>query len=110
MLVLSNAVHPGVVATGFVTSNAARTFGPVLGALIGFFAWLRNQLLALSVEDGARTQLYAAVSPAVATGGGYYVPIAQRSPPPHALAQDASFGAALWDFSNALCSSPLHPG
>lgn len=100
--VLSNAIHPGVVATGFVTDNARRSFGPLLGALVGCFVWLRNLVAALSVEDGALTQLYAAASPAVRSGGQYFVPVAQVVRAPHPLATDPAFGAALWDLSVAL--------
>lgn len=97
--VLSNAVHPGIVATELVTANATANFGSALGLLIRGVMTLRNQLMAYSVADGALTQLFAAASSRVTAGGGYFVPIAQPWPPAHPLASDAEFGARLWEFS-----------
>ncbi|KAL1528035.1 hypothetical protein AB1Y20_009404 [Prymnesium parvum] len=100
--VLSNAVHPGIVATGLVTDNARNNFGPVLGFLIEVVMGLRNKVMAYDVTDGALTQLYAAASHNLTTGGGYYVPIAQPWRIAHPLGDDEAFGKALWTFSEEL--------
>ena len=57
---------------------------------------------AYDAARGALTQLYAAASPQLRSGGGYYVPIACRWRTAHPLAEDGAFGARLWAFSEEL--------
>jgi NAD(P)-dependent dehydrogenase (short-subunit alcohol dehydrogenase family) len=107
--VLSNAIHPGIVATELVTSNAQRNFGWALGGVIQAVMGLRNRLMAYDVVDGALTQLFAATSPSVQTGGGYYVPIAQPWRTAHPLADDETFARQLWDFSEVTLARAPDP-
>ena len=107
--VLSNAVHPGIVATELVTGNAHANFGWLLGSVIAGVMGLRNKLMAYDVTEGALTQLYAATSPALTTGGGYYVPIAQPWRIAHPLGDDVDFGSALWVFTEELLARPAEP-
>lgn len=100
--VLSNAVHPGVVATPLVTGSAIANFGRWFGAILWLLASVRNALFAYDVSTGALTQIYAAVAAELRTGGGYFVPVAQPCRSAHPLAQDEGFGRQLWDFSAAI--------
>ncbi|KAL1520543.1 hypothetical protein AB1Y20_022119 [Prymnesium parvum] len=104
--VLSNAVHPGIVATGLLTANVQDNYGPLLGRVVGPLVRLRNKVLAYEVADGALTPLYAACSPSLRTGGGYFVPIAQPWRISHPLGTDKEFGRALWTFSEELLARP----
>ena len=85
-----------------MTGNAHANFGWLLGSLIAGVMGLRNKVMAYDVTEGALTQLYAATSPALATGGGYFVPIAQPWRIAHPLGDDVDFGSALWTFTEAL--------
>ena len=108
--VLSNAIHPGIVATELVTGNAQANFGWLLGGLIAAVMGLRNKFMAYGVTDGALTQLFAASSPSLTTGGGYYVPIAQPWRVSHPLGEDETFGRALWSFSEKMLRRPNAEG
>jgi hypothetical protein len=109
-MVLSNAIHPGIVATELVTGNAQANFGWLLGGVIAAVMGLRNKIMAYGVTDGALTQLFAASSPSLTTGGGYYVPIAQPWRVSHPLGEDEPFGCALWSFSEEMLSRPNADG
>jgi NAD(P)-dependent dehydrogenase (short-subunit alcohol dehydrogenase family) len=86
-----NALHPGWVATGFGGNNGWR------GNLLQFAA----RLLALGPEEGARTTVYLAASPDVASiSGRYFVKEkAVRSSP---ASYDEAAGQRLWELSGTL--------
>mmetsp|Transcript_11400 Transcript_11400/g.24371 ORF Transcript_11400/g.24371 Transcript_11400/m.24371 type:complete len:367 (+) Transcript_11400:104-1204(+) len=110
--VLSNAVHPGIVASEFITANARRNFGDAVGLLLAAFVRARNSILAFSVEQAADGVLYAAVSPEVNSGGKFFWPIGHaESPMKHPLLHREGFGAELWAKSENLaqlaCRSEL---
>ena len=105
-LVLSNAVHPGVVATEMLRpGNFASMLGPSLGRAAWLVAQARNLLFAYSPRTAAVTVLYAAAADEVEAErltGALLVPIATRWTPHHPMATDAAFGRALWDHSERL--------
>mmetsp|Transcript_15265 Transcript_15265/g.47692 ORF Transcript_15265/g.47692 Transcript_15265/m.47692 type:complete len:365 (+) Transcript_15265:134-1228(+) len=109
--VLSNAVHPGVVATELLREgNFQRMLGAALGSAAFRLAQLRNALFAYTPVEAARTVLYCAVSPDVeraAFRGAFFVPIARQWPARHPKASDPQFGAALWGFSERLIADAL---
>lgn len=120
--ILSNAVHPGVVATCMIRKqNVAAMFNSACGSgwageVCGSVAWaaaqLRNAVLAYSPRTAALTVLYAAFSPDFGAGGtpttgALLVPVATSWQPRHLLATDPDFGARLWLFSERLVGSSL---
>mmetsp|Transcript_129716 Transcript_129716/g.361291 ORF Transcript_129716/g.361291 Transcript_129716/m.361291 type:complete len:390 (-) Transcript_129716:96-1265(-) len=109
--VLSNAVHPGVVATHLLREDNFRAMlGGGLGALAFRLARWRNTLFAYSPATAAATVLHCAASPElerVPVRGALFVPVAKRWPPRHHKAGDAAFGAALWRFSEQLVAEAL---
>ncbi|KAF0695940.1 hypothetical protein As57867_013239, partial [Aphanomyces stellatus] len=83
-----NAVHPGGVATDLM-----RDFNWFVRAIAKPFL--------VSPDDGAKTQLYVATSPAIETNewrGRYFVPTADLSEST-AFGQDAELAKRLWDYS-----------
>ena len=109
--VLSNAVHPGVVATELLRAdNFASMLGPVAGRIAWLVAQARNFICAYSPETAALSVLYAAAAPEVfdrSITGELIVPIATRWPAHHPAATNASFGAALWEFSERVAREAL---
>jgi NAD(P)-dependent dehydrogenase (short-subunit alcohol dehydrogenase family) len=111
--ILSNAVHPGVVATRMIRkANLAAMMGQVGGSVAWGLARLRNALLAYSPRTAALTVLHAAFSPELEAGvipttGALFVPVATRWQPRHPLATDPDFGARLWMFSDGLVKGSL---
>jgi NAD(P)-dependent dehydrogenase (short-subunit alcohol dehydrogenase family) len=94
--VTANALHPGVIRSGFARGGDAT---PVLAAT---FALTRPFLL--SPRQGARTQVFLASSPDVASvSGEYFVHRRPRLPSPAAL--DADLARWLWDQSADLVAS-----
>jgi NAD(P)-dependent dehydrogenase (short-subunit alcohol dehydrogenase family) len=92
--VTANALHPGFVATSFFSSDAMkRPTGRLMGLAAGLFA--------IRPEEGAKTSIYLATSPAVAdvTGGYFY-----RSQPaePSPAARDDEAARRLWQLSEEL--------
>jgi len=86
-----NALHPGVVATGFGKSRPG---------LMNLVHRLAAPLL-LSPEQGADTLLYLATSPEVeGRTGGYWVGWKERSP--SRRAQNDEDARRLWEISEAL--------
>ena len=104
--ILSNAVHPGVVATEMLrVGNFEAMLGKPLGALAWNFAQLRNQLFAYSPETAARSVLFLIGSDEVeaqSLTGRLVVPIAKLWPPRHPKAFEDDAGAALWDWTEGL--------
>lgn len=86
--ITSNSLHPGVI-----TTKLLRTGFNMNGA---------------SLQEGAETSVFLAVSPEVAkTSGAYF---ASRLPiPPAPIAHDTSLQDQLWDASERLTLSPSHP-
>ncbi len=94
--VTANALHPGIVRSGFARGGDATL------ALAATFTITRPFLL--SPRQGARTQVFLASSPDVATvTGEYFVHRRPRRPSPAAL--DADLARWLWDQSADLVAS-----
>jgi NAD(P)-dependent dehydrogenase (short-subunit alcohol dehydrogenase family) len=92
--VTANCLHPGLVATGF-----GRTYGGWFSTLIKF-----AKPLMIRPEDGARTSVYLASSPDVATvTGKYFDKCKERQP--SAAALDDRAPARLWTLSESLMVS-----
>jgi len=98
--VTANAVHPGWVATGFAGNNGWR----------GWVWRLAARCFALSPEHGARTIVYLASSPDLASfSGGYF--IRERAVPSSPASYDNAAGRRLWEVSGALANlSPVGTG
>lgn len=89
--VTTNALHPGVVASGFAHNNKG---------LVGFLAKVGAPFL-MSPEKGAKTTIYLATDPAVAsTSGRYFAKCAQKTPSREA--RDNSVAKRLWEASEEL--------
>ena len=85
-----NALHPGFVASDFLTKE-------------GLFGWLKPvlNLFAISVEKGARTSIWLASSPAVeGVTGKYFYECKEKAPRSYAL--DDAAAAQLWAESERL--------
>ncbi|KAM5539668.1 hypothetical protein V8D89_006777 [Ganoderma adspersum] len=99
------AVHPGYVWTEGLADaplNKVRVVGPLFAA---FF-----KLTFLSMADGARTPVFAATSPLMATRrdeykGAYVVPFGRVGTPPHPQAEDAELARELWDTTEGIIRS-----
>lgn len=85
------AVHPGAVA-----SNLATPFGNSYFFLRPF-VWLYLVTCAVSVEEGAKNQLWATVSNN-AKSGEYYIPIGSKTGA-SALAKDKELATKLWEWT-----------
>ena len=86
-----NALHPGVVTTGFGVNNGF--MGQVGRKLMDFFS--------ISAEQGAQTTIYLATSPEVegVTGKYFYK---QKEATPTAAAQNDADARTLWETSEKL--------
>ncbi|HVY66448.1 MAG TPA: SDR family NAD(P)-dependent oxidoreductase [Gammaproteobacteria bacterium] len=91
-LVTANCVHPGLVAT-----NIFAGFGGGLGKLFGVLL----KPLFLSPAAGARTSVYAASAPELATVSGRFFD-KSRDTALDAIAQDAAAARRLWAVSEEL--------
>ncbi|WP_338870862.1 SDR family oxidoreductase [Myxococcus stipitatus] len=89
--VTTNAVHPGVVRTGFGHNTE------------GFFRWIvkLGAPFMLSAEGGAKTSIYLASSPEVKDVSGQYF-IRRRQRKPSAAARDDAAAERLWQESARL--------
>ena len=88
----ANAVHPGVIRT-----DLSRHMSPLARALFG----LAGPIVLKNVEQGAATQVYAAVHPAVAgISGAYFADcnIARCRPD----AEDPALSARLWKVTEEI--------
>jgi NAD(P)-dependent dehydrogenase (short-subunit alcohol dehydrogenase family) len=91
--VTSNAVHPGVVASGF---------GMRESGWYGMVTRLARPFL-IGEEKGARTQIWAASEPSLEkVSGKYFVRRREQSPPRAAV--DPVLGRRLWEESEKLLS------
>ncbi len=84
--VTTYAVHPGGVATN------------IWRALPGLLQWVLKLFL-ISSEEGARTPLYCAAEPGLASSTGRYFD-KEREVPPNPAADDVSLAAKLWEYSS----------
>jgi NAD(P)-dependent dehydrogenase (short-subunit alcohol dehydrogenase family) len=89
--VTSNALHPGVIATGMGTSH------PRLGKLLNPLV----KPIFLTPEEGALTTLYVATSPDVAALSGEYFADCRRSKPGR-WAEDDETGERLYALAGGL--------
>ncbi|NTX09568.1 SDR family oxidoreductase [Myxococcus sp. CA056] len=93
--VTTNAVHPGVVRSGFGHNTK------------GFFRWIvkLGAPFMLSAEGGARTSIYLAASPEVdGVSGKYFIRCRKRKP--SAAARDDALAEQLWCESARLTGVP----
>ena len=92
--VTSNAVHPGTIASGFAMQGAGS---------FGFLAQIARPFL-IGEEKGARTQIWAASEPALATvTGKYFIRRREKSPPRAAL--DPATARRLWEESERIATN-----
>jgi NAD(P)-dependent dehydrogenase (short-subunit alcohol dehydrogenase family) len=90
--VTANAVHPGVVATGFARNN-----GPVYN--IG--TWIAGRLFFRRPERGAETSIYLASSPEVeGVSGKYFVDCRECQSKPQS--HDRATAEKLWQVSEEM--------
>jgi NAD(P)-dependent dehydrogenase (short-subunit alcohol dehydrogenase family) len=87
-----NALHPGVVRTGFGKNN---------GALLTFAMNIFQGISGISAEQGADTIIYLASSPEVADVSGKYF-YKRRAIKSSAVSYDSDAAARLWAISEAL--------
>ncbi len=89
--VIANCLHPGVIASGF-----GRTYGGVISVLVRV-----AHAFMITPEQGARTSVFLASSPEVASvTGKYFDKCKERSPSQEAL--DESAPGRLWAISEEL--------
>jgi WW domain-containing oxidoreductase len=88
----ANAVHPGVIRT-----NLGRHMNPVANALFG----LVGPLFLKTVEQGAATEVYAAVHPSMQGVSGEYLADVNISKP-RSDAEDAHLAKQLWEESEKI--------
>ena len=92
---VSNSLHPGVVATGI--GDKGGMAGAVWGLIKPFL---------LSAEKGAVNSLYVAASPeADAVSGAFFVK--QRPAPANPIADDKAIAARLWNESESLIGAAI---
>lgn len=94
--VTANALHPGVVSTGFGMNSK----GPFM------WVWQLAGRLFLTPEEGARTSIFLAMSPDVeGHTGGYYDRSREISPSRRALSDEDA--RRLWDESERMVARAL---
>jgi len=94
--VTANCLHPGVVRTGFGSADDTRGVERMTMVLSAAFS--------INAARGARTTVYLAASPEVATRtGGYYV--RGREHRPSRAARDPEVARRLWEISEELIAS-----
>lgn len=96
--VTANALHPGVVSTGFAMNNMPR---PISAA-----ARLATRLFLISPEQGAATSIYLATSPAVEGVSGDYFS-KSRPAKSSAASHDEASAKRLWEISDELVGLPV---
>ena len=93
--VTANALHPGLVATGFGRNDAGIVSGMMDAAQTFFRPFF------LTAEQGAETSIYLASSPDVEGATGRYYD-AKRAVPAWFTAYDQAAARRLWDVSEEL--------
>ncbi len=96
--ITSNALHPGMVRTGFGMNN-----GAITRAFISLF-----QFFAISAARGAETPIHLASSPAVADVTGAYFENS-KAKKPHRFARDVEAAQKLWAISEQLVNLETAP-
>ena len=89
--VTANSLHPGFVASNFTEGNGA----------MGWFMRRLAGLIAISVEDGAKTSIYLAASPEVEGVTGRYF-ANSRPAEPRKPALDEAAAERLWELSEKM--------
>ena len=89
--VTTNCLHPGVIASGFAHNNKG---------FVGLLAKLASPFL-MSSENGAKTTIFLATDPSVATTSGLYFDKCKPKKPSRE-ARDAAVAKRLWDVSEEL--------
>lgn len=90
--VTANALHPGITATTIVDDIAPPLMRPFLGPIKRFL---------LTPEQGARTALYLATSPAVEGVSGRYF-IREKEAPSVSISYDEALQERMWEISEQL--------
>ena len=93
--VTANALHPGVVATGFAANN---------GSLVRLGLRLFH-LFNISPEQGAQTSIYLATSPEVEGITGKYF-VDRQAVPSSPLSYDTAVAGRLWQVSAEMTGLP----
>ena len=93
--VTANALHPGLVATNFLSNN-----GPV-GRFLNFLLRIRG----ISIDAGAMTPVYAASSSEMEGISGKYL-VKKQPVRSSRRSYDESLAAALWELSASLTGIP----
>ena len=93
--VTANTLQPGLVATRFLANNGA------LGRFLNFLLGIKG----ISVEDGARTSVYAASSPLMEGVSGKYL-VKEQPVRSSKRSYDESLAAGLWELSAKLTGIP----
>lgn len=96
-----NALHPGFVRSGFARDGD-------LGGFFGLVFAVSTRIAAISAEAGARTSIYLASSPEVASTTGEYFARC-RSRRPNGAARDSAAARRLWELSEELIGESLAP-
>jgi NAD(P)-dependent dehydrogenase (short-subunit alcohol dehydrogenase family) len=91
--VAANALHPGLVRTGFARNNGL--------AMRALMTVVQSPPLAVSARRGARTQIYLASSPEVEGVSGRYF-AACRERPSSKISYDVDAQRRLWEASETL--------
>ena len=93
--VTANALHPGLVATNFLSNNGA------FGRFMNFFLHIKG----ISIEAGARTPVYAATAPEMEGVSGKYL-VKNRPVRSSERSYDENLATALWELSASLTGIP----
>jgi NAD(P)-dependent dehydrogenase (short-subunit alcohol dehydrogenase family) len=89
--VTANALHPGFVASRFMAGNGA----------LGWFMRCWVTLFGISAEEGAKTAVYLASSPAVEGVTGKYF-VRQKAVSSSPASRDEASARRLWQLSEEL--------
>ena len=93
--VTANALHPGLVATNFLSDNGS------FGRFLNFFLRIRG----ISIAAGAMTPVYAASSPEMEGVSGRYL-VKKQAVRSSQRSYDESLAADLWELSTNLTRIP----
>lgn len=101
----SYAVHPGTVATSLARYMSREDFSQLRKLAAAHSPEPSDGFLDFVLpEQGAATQVWAAVSPELAGRGGLYLQDCGVSDAAAPYARDEEHAAALWDLSEKLCA------
>jgi len=98
-----NALHPGVIKSGFAKNNNKGIWGVIMPIFLPLYFWR------LTPEEGAKTQLYLATSPEVeAVSGKYFDKCKPIASSPASLVE--ADWARLWAMSEQIDKDRLKRG